>query len=79
MWQYTSEGFFSKTRGSAQRLPGGNTLVSESDTGHVFEVTPDGDVVWRFANPDVDEGGVRAAVWRMTRRPLAALGFLGPS
>jgi hypothetical protein len=48
-------------------LPNGNTLITESDTGHVFEVTPAGERVWEFAVPAFDEQGNRAAVWRATR------------
>jgi len=39
------ESFFSKFRGGAQRLPNGNTLICESEKGHVSEITPDGLVV----------------------------------
>ena len=41
-----------------------------------LEVTPDGDVVWRFANPDVSEDGMRAPIWRMTRFERGELPFL---
>jgi hypothetical protein len=67
VWEYTDPTFFSKTRGSAQRLPNGNTLITESDTGHVLEVTPSGERVWEFANPALDQQGNRAAIWRATR------------
>jgi hypothetical protein len=43
--------FFSDTCGTAQRLPSGNTLMTESDGGRAFEVTPDGEVVWEFYVP----------------------------
>ena len=33
-----------------QRLPNGNTLITEADTGRVFEVTRKGEVVWEFGN-----------------------------
>ena len=42
---------YSPTCGAARRLPGGNTLIVESDNGRAFEVTPDGEVVWEFVNP----------------------------
>jgi hypothetical protein len=38
-------------RGGAQRLSGGNTLISESTAGRILEVTPDGTVVWEYVNP----------------------------
>ncbi len=77
VWQYAPEsGFFSDTRGSNQRLANGNTLITESDTGYVFEVTPNGNVVWKFANPNIDSDQVREAIWRMTRISPDSLSFL---
>lgn len=57
-------------------LSTGNTLITESDKGEVFEVTPRGDEVWRFVNPDETEEGLRAGIWRMTRFDPAELHFL---
>ena len=76
VWEYEDAKFFSKLRGSVQRLPNGNTLITESDTGHVFEVTRGGERVWEFANPAIDEHGNRAAVWRATRFARAEISFL---
>ena len=77
VWNYgPRKGFFSKTRGANQRLPNGNTLITESDTGYVFEVTKAGKKVWQFANPDVDDTSTRMAIWRMTRFDRADLPFL---
>jgi hypothetical protein len=42
---------YSKTCGSCQRLPGGNTLITESDNGRALEVTREGLIVWEFRNP----------------------------
>jgi hypothetical protein len=53
-WSYAGQDpadFYSKTCGSNQRLPNGNTLITESDYGRAFEVTHDGSVVWEFINP----------------------------
>ncbi len=77
VWRWgESKGFFSATRGSCQRLPNGNTLITESNKGYVFEITPGGDKVWEWANPLLLEGQVRAYVWRMWRYRAEALGFL---
>jgi hypothetical protein len=77
VWQYAPKaGFFSKTQGSNQRLPNGNTLVTDSNTGYVLEVTPRGRVVWKFANPRVSKKKVREAIWRMTRFAPESLAFL---
>ncbi len=61
--------FYTRSRGSVQRLPGGNTLIAESDRGHAFEVTPDGDVVWDFWNASRDSEGRPATIIRMDRYP----------
>jgi hypothetical protein len=59
----------SKKSSRFQRLPNGNTLITESDNGRVFEVTRDGEVVWEFFMPTVSQkGGVlRSTIYRMTR------------
>lgn len=62
------ERFFSKYRGGAQRLPNGNTLVCESEKGHVFELAPDGKIVWEFWNPEITKLG-RKRIYRFTRLP----------
>ncbi|MFC1683597.1 arylsulfotransferase family protein [Candidatus Zixiibacteriota bacterium] len=57
VWQYQADpqrDFFSDTRGSAQRLPNGNTLILESNKGRAFQVTDEGEVVWEWLNPRVD-------------------------
>jgi len=54
VWSFrgsAQEPFFSKTCGTAERLANGNTLITETDFGRAFEVTPDGRVVWEFYNP----------------------------
>ncbi|MCK9523389.1 MAG: arylsulfotransferase family protein [Proteobacteria bacterium] len=73
-WRYTAKDFFSEFRGSNQRLPNGNTLITESDKGYVFEVTPGGKTVWRFANPDIEKT-IRAPIWRMVRFAAKDLPF----
>jgi len=51
-WEYKGDGtFFSRQCGANQRLPNGNTLITESDYGRAFEITPAGDIVWEFVNP----------------------------
>jgi hypothetical protein len=77
VWQYSPRsGFFSKTRGSNQRLANGNTLITESDRGYVLEVTPKAKTVWKFANPVVNRKKEREAIWRMTRFDPETLTFL---
>jgi len=43
--------FFSPTQGSNQRLPNGNTLITDSNNGRAFEVTREGKIVWEFIHP----------------------------
>lgn len=55
VWKYETEGyanikFFSKTMGSQKRLPNGNTFIAEDNTGRLFQVKPDGEVVWEYVN-----------------------------
>jgi hypothetical protein len=45
------EPFFTRTCGSVQRLPNGNTLITESDAGRAFEVTRDKRIAWEFVSP----------------------------
>ncbi|MBD3267235.1 PQQ-binding-like beta-propeller repeat protein [bacterium] len=53
VWEYQSpNNFYSPSRGSNQRLPNGNTLIAESDSGRLLEVTKSGELVWEFLNPD---------------------------
>ena len=55
VWKYETEGyanlkFFSKTMGSQKRLPNGNTFIAEDNTGRLFQVKPDGEIVWEYVN-----------------------------
>ena len=70
VWEYrdpTSTSFYSKTRGSNQRLSNGNTLIADSDSGHVLEVTPAGEPVWEFINPNLTPKREPSVVVRMRR------------
>jgi Arylsulfotransferase (ASST) len=54
VWEYRDQSlfdFFSPYISGAQRLPNGNTLICEGCDGRIFEVTPDGLVVWEYVNP----------------------------
>ncbi len=43
--------FYSSLMSGAQRLPNGNTLITEGLTGHIFEYNADGEIVWRLNMP----------------------------
>ena len=52
VWKYENgEKFFSKFRGSVQRLPNGNTFICEADGCRLFEVTREGEIVWEYTVP----------------------------
>ena len=53
--------------GSVQRLPNGNTLISESEKGHVIEVTPDKEIVWEYWFPYFNRQGKRETIYRSSR------------
>lgn len=71
VWQWDPGNFFTLARGSNQRLPNGNTLIVDSDSGRAVEVAPNGEIVWEFLNPQLHEGR-RVAIVRMRRieKPL---------
>ncbi len=51
VWSYQAPNFFSTNISSAQRLPNGNTLITEGAPGRVFEVTADRTIVWEYMSP----------------------------
>ncbi|MDC0358901.1 aryl-sulfate sulfotransferase, partial [Oligoflexia bacterium] len=51
VWLYEDKNFYSIRRGSLQRLPNGNTFISECLSGRAFEVTPDKQIVWEYKSP----------------------------
>ncbi|MFC2162640.1 arylsulfotransferase family protein, partial [Candidatus Altiarchaeota archaeon] len=56
VWEYSKMdmSFFSPVRGYVQRMPNGNTFITESTKGHAFEVTKEGEIVWQFLATDHD-------------------------
>lgn len=59
VWEYTYKGrglfgfldknrFYSAVISSVQRLPNGNTLVTEGTDGRIFEVTPEKEIIWTY-------------------------------
>jgi hypothetical protein len=64
VWEYTDPMrpyFFSPYMGSAERLENGNTFITESAFGRLFEVTPTGETVWEYVIPYYDEYPAGAA------------------
>jgi len=71
VWQYGAESgeenFFSHNVSAAQRLPNGNTLITDGPNGRPFEVTPNNEKVWEFIAPPIDDG--TNAIYRAYRIP----------
>ncbi len=54
IWEYADNPPFSMYTlmgGCVDRLPNGNTLITETAKGHLLEVTPDKKVVWEYISP----------------------------
>ena len=67
--------FYTELGGKHQRLPNGNRLITESNTGRVFEVDESGKTVWSWINPSIDGQWV-AEVLEGTRYPETFADFL---
>jgi hypothetical protein len=50
-WTYAAADFSAQYISGAYRLPDGKTLISSGPQGRVFEVTPDGRIVWEYWSP----------------------------
>ncbi len=54
VWEYRGRPiytFFSPHISGAQRLKSANTFICEGQWGRLFEVTPEGDIVWEYVSP----------------------------
>ncbi len=82
-WIYSDKGkFFSPFISSAHRMKNGNTLVNAGPQGRLFEVTPEGEVVWDYYSPYIGSsklpngapmqptGPFKYAVFRATFVPM---------
>jgi outer membrane protein assembly factor BamB len=79
-WQYPAAGgpegpptmglsFYSPLVSSAQRLPNGNTLITEGLHGRLFEVTSEGETVWEYVNPFLNKQMKSNGIYRAYRAP----------
>jgi hypothetical protein len=59
--------FYSPFISSAQRLPNGNTLITEGATARLLEVTPEHEIVWEYIYPYENFG----IIYRAYRCPYA--------
>lgn len=71
-WLYDRGDFYSEILGYAQRLPNGNTLITDSDDGRAFEVTTEKQIVWEFLSPHRagSNSALVAVLPEMRRLPL---------
>jgi hypothetical protein len=81
VWQYTPKEagfvvpldaarFYSPFISSAQRLPNGNTLITEGSDGRIFEVTAEHEIVWEYISPYWRRGPMHLnLVYRAYRAP----------
>ncbi len=72
-WSYSAETFFTTVAGTQQVLANGNLLVTSSEGGRVFEITPKKQKVWEWIPPYLP--------MRVSRYPAdhcRQLGTLGP-
>ncbi len=79
-WQYTpaeaffkmptdASRFYSPYISSAQRLPNGNTLITEGSNGRLIEVTAEHEIVWEYISPYMDQKSSFNMVYRAYRVP----------
>jgi hypothetical protein len=80
MWQYTpaeagfrmpldANRFYSHFVSGAQRLPNGNTLITEGSGGRLIEVTPDHRIVWEYISPHFGRFARFNMIYRAYRLP----------
>jgi hypothetical protein len=65
VWSYADPGLYSSNISGAQRLPNGNTLITEGARGRLLEVTKEGKTVWEYKFG----GAQSASVYRGYRLP----------
>lgn len=76
VWEHTApepKHFYTRSKGSNQRLANGNTLVANSDNGQVFETTHEGEIVWDYRSTFRDIQGRRATIFNARRYPHAMI------
>ncbi len=89
VWQHTpreaglmhptdSNRFYSPFISSAQRLPNGNTLITEGSGGRIFEVTADHQLVWEYISPYWGKHFNQNMVYRAYRVPYDWVPQLDP-
>jgi hypothetical protein len=89
VWQHTpheaglvhptdSNRFYSPFISSAQRLPNGNTLITEGSGGRIIEVTASHELVWEYISPYWGKHFNMNMVYRAYRYPYGYIPQLDP-
>ncbi len=74
-WQYPtpmmpgSGRLYSAFISSAQRLPNGNTMITEGNIGRIIEVTPKNEIVWEYISPFLHRMMKTNMIYRAYRIP----------
>ncbi|MEG6616689.1 aryl-sulfate sulfotransferase [Peptococcaceae bacterium 1198_IL3148] len=74
---YHSHYFYSPFISSAQRLPNGNTFITEGSGGRLIEVTADHEIVWEYISPYWGKNFKLNMVYRAYRLPYDWVPQLG--
>jgi len=75
VWEYRGsekEPFYGMNLSNTHRLPNGNTFACSGgapDSGRLFEVTPEGEIVWEFDNPYAEYAEGVKNVYRAYKYP----------
>jgi hypothetical protein len=69
VWSYAGPRFYASNISGAQRLPNGNTLITEGPSGRLFEVMKEGKIVWEYINPLFTGAQSTNSVYRAYRLP----------
>jgi len=69
---------YSPEAGSCQRLPNGNTLITDSEKGRALEITAEKQPVWEFVSPHRagTRGELVATLFEVVRISTSELEFL---
>ena len=69
MQPFIADHFYSCYISSAQRLPNGNTLITQGEDGRLLEITPEHEIVWEYISPYFGEHITTNMVYRAYRYP----------
>jgi hypothetical protein len=72
VWEYKADfpsDFYTPVCAGAERMPNGNTVICDSWTGRIFEVTYEGELVWEYISPFIgyQVGMTTTMMWRAHR------------